>query len=69
MKLYTVTNKLGTWWVIADHPSEAENKVLEFLSNADYGFHDERKATTIQLIAEGATDYKFISGKFLIINP
>lgn len=66
MKLYTVKNNIGTYWVIADHPTAAQDKVEKTLKEANYRGSDDRKMQVIALIAEGYDDIRFITGKFLL---
>ena len=65
-KLYKITNGIGDYWVIAKHPTEAEEKLLKLLNEADYGFDDNRKAKNISIVADEAGDTRFISGKYLL---
>lgn len=60
MKLYRVTNKLGDWYVIAEHPTQAANKLVDALNTRDYGFSSQRSATNIELIATHS-EYGFVS--------
>ena len=67
MKLYKLINNLGIWWVLADHPTEAEGRLTSHLDEADYGFTRDRKVIEIHLIAEECDENKrFLSGKYLI---
>jgi len=52
MKLYQLTNGIGTYWVVAEHPTEAQEKLESNLNKADYGFGKDRVTKTITLIAE-----------------
>lgn len=67
MKLYKVTNRIGDWWVTAEHPTEAEEKVIKHLDKTDYGFSKDRIVNNIELIATKASDENFITGHFLLI--
>ena len=66
MKLYKVENKLGIYWIIANDPTDAENKLLNILDRNDYGFFDDRKVKQITVIAE-AIDNQFLTDKYLIL--
>lgn len=66
MKLYKIENGIGTYWVVAEHPTEAEQKLKFLLDKNDYGFTDKRKALSITIIAE-AVENNYIAGKFLIL--
>ena len=65
-KLYKISNGIGDYWVIANHPTEAEEKVEKLLNDADYGFTDQRKTKNISIVAQEAGDTRFISGKYLL---
>lgn len=67
MKLYLVTTLAGDYWTIADHPTEAQSKVEKYLNEADYGFSNNRKAINIKIMAEAASDVRFITNKFLVL--
>jgi hypothetical protein len=67
MSLYKIENGIGIYWVLADHPTEACEKLKKLLDDADYGFSERRKPTVITPIAETAKDAKFVTGKFLVI--
>lgn len=66
MKLYKIENRIGIYWVVANDPTEAENKLLKILNQYDYGFSNDRKIITITVIAEQITD-QFLTGKYLVI--
>lgn len=51
-KLYKLTNKLGDYYIIAEHPTEAQDKLETCLKQADYSFDSHRKVYNIELIAE-----------------
>lgn len=54
MNLYELINDLGGWYVAANDPTDAQNKLMEALNAGDgYGFTGDRKVTTIRLLAEG----------------
>lgn len=65
MILYKIINKIGIYWVLAEHPTEAEQKLNKVLNDADYGFFEDRKIQTIEAIAESVRP-DFIIKKFLI---
>ena len=52
MNLYKITNDIDTWWVVAKHPTEAEETLMKQLQAWDYGFFNHRKVRTIEFIAE-----------------
>jgi hypothetical protein len=66
MKLYKVTNGIGNWWVLANHPTEAEVKVTDHVNKNDYGFAKDRQVMSIELIATEAEDERFITNHFLM---
>jgi len=66
MKLYKIENRIGIYWVVANDPTEAENKLLKIFNKENYGFSDHRKTITITVIAEQIVD-QFLSGKHLVI--
>ena len=41
-KLYKLVNGIGIYWVIAKDPTEAENKLISILNDADYGLNSKR---------------------------
>lgn len=41
-KLYKLVNRIGTYWVIAKDPTDAETKLALLLNNADYGTTETR---------------------------
>ena len=65
MKLYKLETKIGTYWTIAEHPTEAEQKVTSILNERDYGYTDDRKVTSIIVVAEAIEDY--LTDKFLVL--
>lgn len=67
MKLYKINNGIGTYWVVAEHPTEAEAKLKTMLDAADYGFSEKRKALSIEIIAEHFVDKDCPTGKKLIL--
>ena len=64
--LYRLTTKLGIYWVSANHPTEAQDKLVNILDVNNYGLSFDRKVTTIELIAEGISDNRMLTGKFFI---
>jgi hypothetical protein len=66
MKLYKVTNKIGDWWVTAEHPTAAEEKVIKHLNETGFGLSKDRIVETIELIATKANDERFSTGHFLL---
>ena len=62
MKLYRVKLKglsgsgidtaYGKPYVVADNPTDALNKVLDYLNKEDIGFRGDREMDTIELLAE-----------------
>ena len=68
MKLYRLENKLGSWYVLAEDPAKAENKLLNKLNGEmggeGYGFSSDRIVTSITIIA--TEDKNFITNNFLI---
>lgn len=50
--LYKLTCKLGDIYIIASHPTEAQEKATEKLDRLNYGFRSDREILTISKIAE-----------------
>jgi hypothetical protein len=50
MNLYLVTNGLGTYYVVAECPTTAQNRLEKVLGDCDYGFTRDRKVKTIELL-------------------
>lgn len=50
--LYRITNGIGTYYVVADHPTEAANKLMDVLNQNNYGFFEDRKPKVIEPVAE-----------------
>lgn len=65
-KLYKIENGIGTYWVVARHPTQAEEKLKIILDKNDYGFTDSRKAKTITVIAESVRE-DYLTNKFLVL--
>ena len=51
LKLYRITNRLGTFYVVAKSFDEAANALLERLDKADYGFLSYREVPSVEHIA------------------
>lgn len=51
MKLYLLTNGLGTYYVLANSPNQAQELLEKSLDIADYGFKSKRGVTNIKLLA------------------
>jgi hypothetical protein len=66
MKLYKIENGIGTYWVIAEHPTEAEEKLQSILDKNNYGFSANRKALSITIVAE-AIENNYLTGKYLVV--
>lgn len=66
MKLYKLTTGLGDYFVIATDPTEAEQKLSRLLNENNYGFLRDRTVTKFEVLAEGAEDNRFLTGKFLV---
>lgn len=67
MNLYRLETQLGSYYVIAGHPTEAENKLTKILNAGDYGVIKQRTVTSIHLIATAITDPRFLTDKFLVV--
>lgn len=65
MTLYKIENGIGTYWVVAEDLTEADEKLTKVLDYADYGFIAQRKTITITVIAEEVEDN--LTGKFLVL--
>ena len=53
MKLYKLeTRGIGIFHVVANDPTEAENRLKELLSQAAYGFTSDRVVLSIGLISQ-----------------
>ena len=51
------TKNLGEYYVIADHPTEAQKKLEGDLNKASYGYANDREVQSIQLIAKELQDF------------
>lgn len=75
MKLYKIETKgLGTYHIVANHPTEAENRLVDLLTDADYGFTEDRRVQIITLISDevfmhGGNPKPFFSDKNKLILP
>ncbi len=75
MNLYLLTTKgLGDFYIVEESPNDAEDKLTNVLTIADYGFVKDRKIINIKLIAQEMQEYNnkpFINGdseRRLILN-
>jgi hypothetical protein len=66
MKLYMLKTGNGNFYVLANHPTEAEEILTKSLDEANYGYKHNRVATEIHIIATEANDKRFLTGHFLI---
>lgn len=64
--LYRIDNGLGSYFVIAEHPTEAQNKLKKILDDNDYGFSSKREVISITPLAT-EIDNEFLTGKFLVL--
>lgn len=67
MYLFLCSTGVGEYYVIAKDCLSALNKTEEFLNAAEYGSYEDRKVMNIKVLAENATDLRFITNKFLIV--
>jgi len=75
-RLYKLsTNGLGDFYVVAPHPTEAEEKLTQLLESTDYGFSKDRVIVNIELITKeiviGFNNEPHLSDEFarLIVLP
>lgn len=72
MNLYRCTNKISSYYVIAEHPTKAQEMIETLLDEATYGYPDKRKVSEIVLIAGEIEDFNgkpfFSGGDTLIIG-
>ena len=68
MKLYKLINGLGEWFVLAEHPTAALEKLHKHLDKQDYGITSRREVQDIHLLAKEMTDDRFITGNYLLTN-
>jgi hypothetical protein len=57
MNLYYVKTRKYSHYVLAEHPTQAQEKLEELLRIADHGFYDDRKVIEIKLIAIELTEF------------
>lgn len=56
MKLYLLKTKgLKDFYVVAEDPTEACNRLTSMLNKSDYGFSDNRRITQIDILADEIT--------------
>lgn len=65
MKLYGLTTGIGYYYVIANDPTEAEQKLSKLLNENDYGYARNRSVTKFEVLAEEA-DNRYLTGKYLV---
>ena len=65
MNLYFVETRKFIYYVIAEHPTQAQEKLEDLLCKADYGFKENRHVIKITLMAQCIKNY---NGK-PFINP
>ena len=57
-KLYLLkTKNLGEYYVIAEHPTEAQKKLEDDLNKAAYGYSNDREVQSISLLAKELQDF------------
>ena len=66
-KLYKVTNEIGEWWVVATHPTEAEEKLVDLLNTVGCADYSQRIPTKIELIATQYIDKTFLVNHRLVV--
>jgi len=66
MKLYKLINGIGEWFVLAENPTAAVEKLQKHLDKHDYGISTKREVQDIHLLAKEMTNDKFITGNFLL---
>ena len=49
--LYFVSTKIDSFYVIAEHPTEAQDKLCEILEEAGYGKKEDREILDIRFLA------------------
>lgn len=52
LTLYLLKNKINEYYVVAEDPTSAKNKLEKLLDDADYGFFNERSVYEIKEIAK-----------------
>ena len=55
MNLYSLTNGIGTFYVVANDPTEAKLLLESNLDKADYGFSVDREVVTVVLLTHEVT--------------
>lgn len=67
-KLYMVTTKkVGNFYIVADHPTEAVNKLKKFFVDVNYGHIEDREIEVIKYLAETCEDNRFPINKRLVL--
>jgi len=61
-------NILGTYFVIAEYPSEAEDKLLSMFNGAGIGIKSERKVNVIRILASEIVDEFDVDDSRLIMK-
>jgi len=64
--LYRCTNQQGDYYVVAEHPTQASERLMAYLAAADYGFGSDREPSRIELVAR-ATDHPSGAGKGVLV--
>lgn len=72
-KLYLVsTSGLGEFYIVGSDPTQAEEKLLELLKQADYGTLSKRTVVCIKFLAQELSSFagkpNFTSDKKLILQ-
>lgn len=75
MKIYKLINQVDTYWVIANDPTDALERLNKVLNAGEgYGFSSKRTVTEIHLVADEITKSNSelwpydLTGKHLLIN-
>ena len=63
MNLYKLSTGVGDYWVIASHPTEAEEKLTKVLNDSNYGHFKDRIVQSIHFIAK-EVDKTFIIAQY-----
>ncbi len=68
--LYQIKNEIGTYYVVADDPTQAMCSLEKVFNDNDYGFSDQRKTRSIAVLAEEIGEAPFALGtdKTLLVN-
>ena len=64
--LYRCTNQQGDYYVVAEHPTQASERLVAYLTAADYGFGSDREPSRIELVARDA-DHPSGAGKGALV--